>query len=184
MQRELEQLLLPFTAPYRIARPNSAQKSALRRQTLGKPSQRKQRSLPNSDPLLALIWKRLALRYFPESAHLHEYKIVWSNRRQKRTLASCNIEKRIVRVAQEMNTAKAEQWVEALLYHEMCHAELERNIPKRRGKRQWHGPEFKALEARHPDIPAFNRWIKEGGWLSSIRSHRASEFHKRKVNEC
>lgn len=177
MQRELEQLLLPFSLQLKISRPKKVSYKA--RPT--KPgSKRAPRKPPVSDPELTLIWNELADRFFPESAHLHQYRIVWSGRRQKRTLASCNIERRIVRVAKEMDTARAREWIEPLLYHEMCHAELEREVPKKRGKRQWHGPEFKALERRHPKIPAFNAWIKKGGWLSSVRSHRATEYHAQK----
>jgi hypothetical protein len=41
------------------------------------------------------------------------------------------------------------------------------------GRRQWHGREFRALEARHPDIEAMNVWIRSGGWAMAVRANRA-----------
>jgi hypothetical protein len=65
----------------------------------------------------------------------------------------------------------------------MCHAYLEHNVSKTsNGKRAWHGKEFRQLEAMHPLIPEFDRWIKDGGWLTAVRSQRAKAAHaKRKA---
>ena len=109
-----------------------------------------------------------------------DYRVLWSKRRQKRTLAACHIEKRKVVVAKELCHPKWERWLDPLLYHEMCHAVIGEKPEIRNGKRLWHGPQFRALERRHPGIQEFDRWIREGGWLSAVRSARSREYHARK----
>lgn len=137
-----------------------------------RPALRKPRTVI-CDPALTLMWLELANTYFPDRTDLSNYKVRWSTRRQKRVLGSCNMTKRIVSVARELNTPEHHHWLEPLLYHEMCHAVLERSVSKRGRKILWHGPEFKALEARHPGIPALDFWIKSGGWRSAVLSARA-----------
>jgi len=135
-----------------------------------------------SDPQLARIWESLINEYFPEETQLREYRVVWSKRRQLRTLASCNIDSLRVRVAQELNHPKHLHWLSPLLYHEMCHAVLGDSIRQKGERTRWHGPEFRALEKRHPQIASFDQWIHSGGWSSAVRSHRAREAHaKRKA---
>lgn len=127
---------------------------------------------------LTKIWQLLAIQYFPNCTELNTYVIGWSTRKQKRTLASCSIEKRMVRVARELNYPELHIWLEPLVYHEMCHAVLGKDIPIRHRKRCWHGAEFKNLESQHPQILLLDQWIKNGGWSQTVRSDRAKRARK------
>jgi hypothetical protein len=133
-----------------------------------------------SHDILESTWISLIKRFFPEANRLYEYDCKWSTRLQKRTLASCNLQRKRIVVAQELNDPLFYRTLSPLLYHEMCHAFLEDNISKKRGKLQWHGPEFKRLEERHPEIPWLDLWIKEGGWRYAVARHRARRRHLRK----
>ncbi|MCI5064650.1 SprT-like domain-containing protein [bacterium] len=133
-----------------------------------------------SDPELAEIWSALIELYFPERRDLLRYTVIWSKRNQIRTLASCNIDSCRVRVARELNFPEHTEWLSPLLYHEMCHAVLGTSIRQPGEKTRWHGPEFRKLERRHPAIPAFDRWVKGGGWTKAVRSHRAKQAHQRR----
>jgi hypothetical protein len=126
-----------------------------------------------SDPHLTALWVSLGTKYFPEKSELSSYAVRWSTRRQKRVLGSCNMTKKIISIARELKSPEHHIWLEALLYHEMCHAVLERSVSRRGRKILWHGPEFKSLEARHPGIEALDHWIKSGGWKSAVLSNRA-----------
>lgn len=131
--------------------------------------------------LLESIWLRLRWEYFPERGDLDTYQMEWSSRKQKRVLASCNIRHRRIRVARELLEPSAVRWLEAVVFHEMCHAVLGFDVARAGGKRQWHGKEFRALELLHPEIPALEQWIKSGGWHSAVRSNRARlAWQKRK----
>jgi predicted SprT family Zn-dependent metalloprotease len=118
-------------------------------------------------------WQQLAAIWFPQNQELLAYRVYWSKRSQKRTLASCNIDRQKVIVARELNYPNLETWLEPLLYHEMCHAVLGRSIYKKYGRSPWHGKEFRELEARHPEIASLNQWIKTRGWERAVRSDRA-----------
>ena len=132
-------------------------------------------------PELKALWNALAVEYFPEKySTLENYLVQWSLRPQKRTLASCNVRHRIVNVAQELNVPEHAVWLAPLLYHEMCHAAIGEEVQRSGRKRLWHGPEFRALERRHPEIRAMDNWIKTGGWHRAIRSHRAKQAHLRR----
>jgi predicted metal-dependent hydrolase len=128
----------------------------------------------NNDPLIA-IWCKLAQDFFPDLVeHLGSYQVSWSARPQKRVLASCNIRRRRIIVAQELFEPSATRWLAPVLYHEMCHAVIGEGVNlSQSGRRMWHGRQFRQLEARHPDIPAMNAWIRSGGWAMAVRSHRA-----------
>ena len=130
--------------------------------------------------LLKYIWVRVRQRWFPNRPDLDRYTVVWSTRPQKRTLASCNIERRRVVVARELKYKQYHQWLPALLYHEMCHAYLGFSVVEEDGPNRWHGPEFKALERRFPQMKEFDSWIKEGGWDTAVRSDRAKRAHLRR----
>ncbi len=120
---------------------------------------------------LKVIWDNLQQSYFPEVKELNEYRIVWSNKTQTRSLASCCVRKKVVRVANAMNLEESSQFLEALIYHEMCHAVL--GPPKIvNGRRIMHGKDFKSLEKRHHGIPALDHWIKIGGWSNAVRKQR------------
>ncbi len=123
-----------------------------------------------SDPRLLAIWVDLANRFFSAQSDLLNYKICWSNRKQKRVLGSCSIERQTVTIASAMNSERAEPHLEALLYHEMCHAVvgIKRSAS---GRRIIHGKAFHELESRHPGIKLLDIWIKNGGWSSAVRSY-------------
>ncbi len=145
-----------------------------------RPARRSPR-LIESDPLLYSRWRNIAAEYFPGRDDLLNYSVFWSNRPQKRTLASCHVRKLRVAVARELNFPEHERWLDPLLYHEMCHAALGLSIQRANGKRQWHGAEFRRLEKRHPGIAALDQWIKSGGWRSAVRSERSKSAHRRRV---
>ncbi len=129
-----------------------------------------------SDPTLHKQWCEIRRRFFPDHNDIDTYTVTWSTRAQKRVLASCNIHCRKILVAKELNTERLSKWIEPILYHEMCHAVIGHGVSlSPSGKRQWHGREFKKLEARHPDIPALDEWISAGGWAKAVRSHRSRQ---------
>lgn len=142
------------------------QRARKRRDSLEQPL-KKRRASSSSDVELLQLWKTLRAHHFPDRCDIDSYIIVWSARSQKRTLASCNINRRRVIVARELNYDQYRRWLSPLLYHEMCHAVLGNTV------KRWHGPEFKALEKRHPEMKSFDAWVKNGGWATAIRSDRA-----------
>lgn len=120
---------------------------------------------PDSDPDLKAVWLRLREMYFPERQDIDDYCITWGRRAaQKNTLASCNVGRRKVNVARQLAMPGISKWLDAVIYHEMCHAIIGTEVERKKGKRKWHGREFKSLEHRHPDIPDLNLWLKSGGW--------------------
>ena len=126
------------------------------------------------------LWNKLRIEYFPEREDLDNYSVCWSRRRQLRTLASCCSEKRKINVAKELHYIEYEQWLPPLLFHEMCHAALGTETRNAKGQRVHHGKAFRNLERRHPLSVSLDRWIKSGGWLHAVRSHRAKECHSKK----
>lgn len=134
-----------------------------------------------SDVILSEIWYGLYQTYFPECTELSSYTINWSNRAQKRTLASCNILRKRVVVARELNYEKYAIWLSPLIYHEMCHAYIGEPEIKN-GRRRWHNATFHALEDRHPRMKIFSDWVHQGGWEQAVRSDRAKRaWQKRRV---
>jgi len=123
--------------------------------------------------LLERIWYQLSMEYFPNHPELPLYRVFWSPRQQKRVLASCDMLGKRVRVARELARPEYESFLSPLLYHEMCHAVIGRDVERRNGARLWHGPQFKALEARHPGSAVLQQWIAEGGWATAVRRDRA-----------
>lgn len=128
---------------------------------------------PQPDTGLSAGWARLIDQYFPQRQDLKDYEVSWSRRRQRRTLGSCNISGRKVRIAKELNHPEFACWVEPVLYHELCHAVLGTAVRSHCGKRAWHGAEFKSLEARHPQSAALAYWMRNGGWQRAVRSRAA-----------
>jgi hypothetical protein len=150
------------------------------------PTSLRRRSIPFCPPAdvnLKNIWDSLQQNFFPERSDLLEYTIDWSARRQKRTLASCNIRKKQINVAREMSLPQCHSFLEPLIYHEMCHAVLGDKVGRAGSKRLWHGPQFRSLERNHPEIVALDNWIKSGGWSKAVRSFRSSEYHKGRKEE-
>jgi hypothetical protein len=135
-------------------------------------AKRAPRSYENNQ-FLHRVWTTLRAEYFPDRPDLDTYTLAWSPRRQKRVLASCNISQRRVVVAKELFEPSACRWIQAVVYHELCHAVIGQGVRTSGGRRQWHGAEFRALEARHPDIAAMNVWIRSGGWAMAVRANRA-----------
>lgn len=138
-------------------------------------------TLKSSNKELLVIWTNLANFYFKDNKELKEYRINWSNRPQKRTLASCNLNQKKVLVARELKYEDYRIWLEPLIFHEMCHAVLGLNVERKNGKRQWHGKDFKELEKSHPLMNSFNKWIKQGGWATCVRSDRAKRMHAKRI---
>lgn len=109
------------------------------------------------------LWLSLIEEYFPQRLDLSSYRVVWSKKKHKSSLASCSIDRQKISVAYAMNRQESKPFLEALLYHELCHAVLGR--PKiKNGRRVMHGHEFKALEHRHPGTKLLDQWIRSGGW--------------------
>jgi len=134
-----------------------------------------------SDSKLSSIWAELIQQFFPERTELLAYTVAWSTRRQRRTLASCNLRRKLVNVALELNRPDCDQWLRPLLYHELCHAVLGESIGREGGRRAWHGREFRELERRHPHIKALDLWMKQGGWKHVVRSHRSQQAAKARL---
>ncbi len=139
--------------------------------------------IPNRDSnecTLQELWVRVRAQYFPVTPELDEFRVCWSPRRQKRVLASCFLSKKLIRVAREMGEPRGAEYLEPLLYHEMCHAYL--GVSGELGKKRWsfHGKEFRELEKRHPGCTELNQWIKTGGWSKAVRSARSREAWKRR----
>ena len=128
-----------------------------------------------SDPELKALWISIRKTWFPELSEIDNYRVIWSSRRQKRTLASCNIKSQRIVVARELNHAPVKIWLEPILYHEMCHAVLKSRLSPS-GRRMWHDAPFRVLENQHPMIPAMNDWIRSGGWFKAILSERSRSF--------
>ena len=150
------------------------------------PTKLRKKSSPFSPPTdinLKHIWDTLQQHFFPDRSDLANYTIRWSGRRQKRTLASCNIRKLQINVAREMSQTQCRAFLEPLIYHEMCHAVLGDKIARAGSKRMWHGPQFRALEMRHPEITTLDNWIKSGGWSKAVRSFRSSEYQRARKEE-
>jgi hypothetical protein len=120
----------------------------------------KRRTVNVSDPDLYASWKSIRLSYFPSRPDLDNYIVRWSTRNQKRTLASCNLSRSLVIVAKELQQDCCKEWIEPILYHEMCHAVIGMAVSRSGSRRNWHGKEFKALEARHPRIKDLDLWIR------------------------
>lgn len=138
---------------------------------------------PDPAPLERL-WEQLIVEYFPNHAELRWYRVSWSSRQQKRVLASCDVIGRRVRVARELARPEYESFLSPLLYHEMCHAAIGRDVERRSGVRLWHGPQFRVLEARHPGSVLLQEWITSGGWATAVRRDRAfAAAHKRKQRQ-
>lgn len=125
------------------------------------------------DQKLLNLWQNLSLQYFPDNRDLANYKVKWSRRKQKRVLGSCSIRSKRVSIAPALSLPSCERWLEAVLYHEMCHAALGDSIAKLSGRRAWHGPEFKFLESKHPETINLKVWMKSGGWQAAVK-----EFHR------
>lgn len=131
-----------------------------------RPLNRKSKSAVKDE--LNQLWCSIRASYFPDRNDIDDYRVIWSMRRQTRSLATCNVHTKKVNVAHAMNRPEYQAYLEALLYHEMCHAVLgEAKIVN--GRRVIHGREFKALERRHPGIKPFDAWIKAGGWRQAVR---------------
>lgn len=151
-------------------------KSELHPLTIKKTKKKKQHS-PTSYPTkknslsesvkLVSIWNKLVDEYFEGSEDLKSYRLVWSKKIQTRCLASCNVTKKIVRVAPTMKRTDASLYLEPLLYHEMCHAVV--GIKVVNGRRKIHTREFKQLERKHPSIASLDEWIEKGGWSEAVR---------------
>ena len=141
----------------------------------------KQRTIPArpSEEFLIQVWRQVRQEYFPDRLDLDQYSVEWSKRRQKRTLASCNVRQRRIVVARELNRPDYMVHWSALLYHEMCHAALGESVERTGRRRLWHGPSFKKLEMRHPGIAELHGWIRSGGWLRAVLRERVSSRFRR-----
>ncbi len=151
------------------------------KQVKRRPQQSSEFSLSTDN--LVTTWSNLIKAYFPDREDLLTYKVGWSRRRQKRTLASCNVRARRISVAREMSLPQCAEYMAPLLYHEMCHAVLGDKVARAGSKRMWHGPQFRSLESRHPGIRNLDLWIKQGGWSQAVRSYRAKEYHRKRREE-
>ncbi len=155
-----------------------SKRAATRRRSRSRPGRIESIEQRASDSALKQRWDSLIESYFPERRDLKEYEVSWSRRRQRRTLGSCNMSKRRVRMAAELNHPDFERWIEPVLYHELCHAVLGTEVFSHCGKRAWHGQAFRQLEARHPDTAALDTWMRTGGWASAVRSARSRAMWK------
>lgn len=117
------------------------------------------------------LWKKIRVEYFPEHNEIDNYRVLWSKRKHSSCLASCNYQRKKVIVADVMSQDECYEYLEPLLYHEMCHAVLGKPAVVN-GRRVMHGREFKALERRHPQIKKLDAWLKTGGWNRAVKKWR------------
>jgi hypothetical protein len=75
-----------------------------------------------------------------------------------------------VLVARALDRPELEWALEALLYHEMCHAVVGIKKSSNGRRNKIHGREFYEIERRHPGIVLLDNWIKSGGWQTAVRS--------------
>lgn len=136
-------------------------------------SKARARTFDLDNQALLVIWQNLSAKYFPLNLELATYKVKWSSRKQKRVLGSCSIRSKRISIAPALSLPACERWLEAVLYHEMCHAVLGDSIARLSGRRAWHGPEFKLLESQHPDTKGLKEWMRSGGWHMAVK-----EFHR------
>jgi hypothetical protein len=130
---------------------------------------------PRADsPFLKKMWLEIRRKWFPNRPDLDSYQVRWSTRSQLQTLASCSLDFKRISVARELAYKRHAQWLEPLLYHEMCHAYLDTTD---------HGREFKAVEHRHPMIKPFDKWIDAGGWDDAIDRDRTRRSKKELFSE-
>jgi hypothetical protein len=147
----------------------------VRQEELERTNELKEVGNKEGDQILRDIWSKLRIEYFADRKDLDDYTLRWSKRDQSSSLASCSIEFRRVLVAPAMRLPQSLPYLEALLYHEMCHAVL--GPPEEiNGRRILHGKDFKNLECRHKKIPKLNSWIHSGGWDSAVEKHREESF--------
>jgi len=132
----------------------------------------------SSDSELRQRWDFLSNRYFPDRKELSEYQIIWSARSQKRVLGSCNLTHKRVRIARAMDRPELSNLLDALIYHEMCHAVV--GVQRGARRRVFHGRDFRILEAIHPFSEQLDLWIRAGGWVKAVRSYSAHLGQKRR----
>lgn len=145
-----------------------------------KPRAPKSRATTKTDPHLGIIWSQLQREFFPGRTDISDYAVAWSTRSHRRTLATCNLHRRLVTVARELLPAQYHRVLPPLLYHEMCHAIIGKDVAQTKRGRAWHGKQFRDLERRHPEIKWLNEWIKSGGWSTAIRSDRSKRAWARR----
>lgn len=127
----------------------------------------------SQETTLKTIWNNLLKKHFPDRLDLKKYRLVWSKRRRTASLASCNTEKKRILIAQVMKQKECLPYLEALVYHEMCHAALGK--PKVvHGRRSIHGKDFHKLERKHLGIKFLNKWIKAGGWRAAVKKENST----------
>ena len=148
------------------------------------PTHRRTAKALNEATELKCLWIKIRQNYFHERPDLDLYKVCWSSRRQKRVLGSCNIHRHLVRIATELRHDSVKEWLDPLLYHEMCHAVLGVSVRSVSRRRAWHGTEFKRLEHRHPKTSALDLWIKTGGWRDAVRRDRARRASSTSLERC
>lgn len=88
-------------------------------------------------------------------------EVVWSSRQSSRWASATPATGRI-RVSDRLRAAP--EWVlDAVLHHELCHL-LEAG----------HGPRFRELEARHPDMPRAQAFLDGAAWALGSADQRES----------
>lgn len=95
--------------------------------------------------------------------------IGWSRRgraRRSLRLGSAQPRRKLIRIHPALDADSVPEYVlRMVVYHELCHCiapPLSRAQAKRRGERhRIHHAEFRALEARYPDLEKANRWVRD-----------------------
>lgn len=136
----------------------------------------------STDEVLQTRWQRLQTQFFPERVDILDYEVRWSARVQKRVLGSCNLTHRRVRISRAMDRPELTHLLEALIHHEMCHAIVGAQLSAR-GRRIFHGRDFRVLERAHPEAMLLDEWIRAGGWQQAVRSYAATvRYQKRRLS--
>jgi hypothetical protein len=95
-------------------------------------------------------------------AGLEPPRIGWSGRagraRRRLRLGSWDAQARAVRVHRRLDARDVPRFfVASVVHHELCHAALG-EPPVVRGRRRLHGPDFRRLESRFPDLERALEW--------------------------
>lgn len=108
------------------------------------------------------ILHELQARHFPG---LRDVMIAWSGRPGRGRLMRLgwyDPSRRLISIHERLDSELVPRhFVACIVHHELCHAALENPSRTPTGRRRVHGPEFRALERRFPDLERALAWERE-----------------------
>lgn len=109
-------------------------------------------------------------KWVPEhTARVDELRIVWSQRRKATSslrLGSARPDERLIRIHPSLDARDVPEYVtQMVVYHEVCHCIAPPLSPSQAQEigepHRIHHREFRALEARYPQLDEANRWVRD-----------------------